>query len=210
MVEQVADPAALVEKRRLRRNERDRGRRAANPEAAREKGRRWYGANKEKAAESARTYYEANKEAILEKNRAYRAANKEELAEKSRKWSEANKERRAETGRVYNLRREFGMSPDAYGRKHELQKGRCEICGKPETNLDHRTGKPLRLAVDHDHDTQIVRSLLCRKCNQVLGLLQDSPTLLRKALSYLEHWSYEPDDFSSPAESDEAIGSGAV
>ncbi len=44
----------------------------------------------------------------------------------------------------------------------------------------------MRLAIDHDHKTGQVRSLLCKKCNGVLGLVDDDPALLRAAADYIE------------------------
>src|SRR5574341_1516779 len=55
------------------------------------------------------------------------------------------------------------------------QQGRCALC---ETRpLSH---------VDHDHATGTVRGLLCRPCNLGLGLFDDSPVVLARAIQYLE------------------------
>ena len=40
--------------------------------------------------------------------------------------------------------------------------------------------------IDHNHDTEKVRGLLCQKCNQGLGLFKDSAKILRKAAKYLD------------------------
>lgn len=53
--------------------------------------------------------------------------------------------------------------------------GACEICGTTE-----------RLVADHNHDTNEYRGTLCATCNSGIGLMQDSPLLLRNALEYLE------------------------
>lgn len=60
------------------------------------------------------------------------------------------------------------------------QAGRCAICKINKT----QEKKPL--AADHDHQTGIVRGLLCIKCNNLLGLSRDSTEVLRAAISYLE------------------------
>lgn len=46
----------------------------------------------------------------------------------------------------------------------ELQGGRCAICHTHQDQMGER------LAVDHDHATGKVRGLLCRPCNQSLGM----------------------------------------
>lgn len=62
----------------------------------------------------------------------------------------------------------------------------CAICKRPETSLDSRRNKRKDLAIDHDHTTNIVRGLLCVKCNIGIGYLDDNPDFLRAAASYLE------------------------
>jgi hypothetical protein len=47
-------------------------------------------------------------------------------------------------------------------------------------------GVLLRLAVDHCHQTDRVRGLLCSKCNLLIGLAKEDPTILKTAASYLE------------------------
>lgn len=42
------------------------------------------------------------------------------------------------------------------------------------------------LVVDHDHNTGVVRGLLCHNCNRALGLLQDNPETLEVAIAYLK------------------------
>jgi hypothetical protein len=58
------------------------------------------------------------------------------------------------------------------------QGGLCAICANPPDE-----GK--RLSVDHCHDSEQVRGLLCGNCNTGLGHFRDSPQLLNKAIHYL-------------------------
>lgn len=80
--------------------------------------------------------------------------------------------------------RVYGMSKEQYQELVALQDGRCAICGGPPGER--------ALAVDHDHATGQIRSLLCTRCNIGIGGFRDDPTLLREALAYLERWKTEP------------------
>ena len=75
-------------------------------------------------------------------------------------------------------KREYGITLDQYNEMLEVQGGVCAICGN---TCQTRS----RLAVDHDHETGKVRGLLCNGCNRGIGLLNDSPELLRAAIGYL-------------------------
>lgn len=56
-----------------------------------------------------------------------------------------------------------------------LKQTGCEMCGSKDN-----------LHVDHNHETNEVRGILCTNCNRGLGHFKDSPDLLRKAAAYLE------------------------
>ena len=76
-----------------------------------------------------------------------------------------------ERNRKYN----YGITPQKYKSMFLFQEGKCAICGD----------SPKRLCVDHDHDTKKIRSLLCSKCNVLLGFARDSVGILERAVKYL-------------------------
>lgn len=85
------------------------------------------------------------------------------------------------------LRTKFGITLAEYGELLLKQNGACAICKRAET--DTRNGKVKALAVDHDHETGVVRALLCVACNTGLGKFRDDPDLLIEASNYIKHHS---------------------
>lgn len=86
---------------------------------------------------------------------------------------------RVET-RERHLVRKYGVDLAQYERMLTEQDGRCAICGCEESTQHNGV-----FHVDHCHATGVVRGLLCRGCNHVLGHLKDDPNLLRNAIAYL-------------------------
>lgn len=78
------------------------------------------------------------------------------------------------TDRKAVLKREYGITLVQYQELFKTQRGRCRICNKKRP-----------LVVGHCHRTKKVRGLLCRRCNGGIGMLNDSPGLLRRAIRYL-------------------------
>lgn len=78
--------------------------------------------------------------------------------------------------RKYNIEK-YGITLLDYEHKCLLLENKCEICG---IICD-------RLNIDHDHDTNKVRGLLCNNCNWGLGHFKDSVEKLQKAIDYLKN-----------------------
>lgn len=85
--------------------------------------------------------------------------------------------------RARKLRQEYGLTPDQYNEMWTAQNGLCAICDRPETRL-HK-GKPVTLAVDHDHATGRVRALLCGDCNRAIGQFNDDADRMIRAAEYV-------------------------
>jgi hypothetical protein len=69
------------------------------------------------------------------------------------------------------------------------QSGVCAICFKPETSVVNGKIKPL--AVDHCHDNEKIRGLLCARCNQAVGLFGEDVNVLSNAIDYLRKHSID-------------------
>ncbi len=103
---------------------------------------------------------------------------RERLRESGRKWYRTK-------GRYHAHAKRYGLPVEGYAEMYEAQDGLCAICGGEEVRVS-KDGLHWLLAVDHDHETDEVRGLLCNSCNTGLGLLGDDIETLRAAIEYLE------------------------
>ena len=80
----------------------------------------------------------------------------------------------------------YGITVDQYYEMLALQNNACKICDSEYNNSDRcESGK---LFIDHCHTTGKVRGLLCHKCNQGLGYLDDDTDRLQRAIEYLKQF----------------------
>lgn len=86
--------------------------------------------------------------------------------------------------RNHDFKNKFGITLEEYDKMFEAQNGVCAICYRPETFI--LKGRTHSLAVDHCHKTGKIRGLLCRNCNQMLGLAKDNIKTLESAVEYLK------------------------
>lgn len=91
------------------------------------------------------------------------------------------KYRSSPTGITYQQRKNL----DFFYNTKQKERMVCEICKKPET-LRHKSGSIYRLSVDHCHKTNVVRGLLCARCNTTLGRMKESIPYLTSMIKYLE------------------------
>lgn len=148
---------------------------------ARECGRiankKWRNENRDKYKAMKRRWEKANPEKVATmRARAYRT-NFVSLSEKQRARYQKNREQI----RARVLERKFGISQAGYDALFLAQGGVCAICERPQA--DHAAGR--RLAVDHDHETDEVRGLLCSSCNWGLAAYDDDPARFEAAARYL-------------------------
>lgn len=120
---------------------------------------------------------ECSKAAVREHN----AKHSERRAAEAREYHRLN----PHVNRRSQLKRLYGITLETYDEMLAEQSGACAICGGTCA-----TGRAL--AVDHNHTTGAVRALLCGACNKALGLLRDSPSLLRAAADYLDKHNGTP------------------
>lgn len=139
-------------------------------------------------------YYKSNTGKLSE----YRRENQEKInARKRERYREDPEYRRAildqvretrikhpERKRNTALRSNYGLSLSEFNLLLASQDGGCAICGNKESGGKHNKN----LHVDHDHDSGVVRGILCASCNFAIGLLKDDPELLMRAAMYLQEF----------------------
>jgi formate dehydrogenase maturation protein FdhE len=81
----------------------------------------------------------------------------------------------------YNIEKKYSLPIEQYEELLVKQNGVCAICGSKQTD----SKKHGRLCIDHDHETEKIRGLLCSNCNTALGLMKDDITRLARAIEYL-------------------------
>ena len=77
-----------------------------------------------------------------------------------------------------HLKEKYGISIIQYNNMLHEQNYVCAICHKPSVS-----GK--KLAVDHCHDTGLIRGLLCFNCNIGIGHFKNDTILLETAIDYI-------------------------
>ncbi len=124
----------------------------------------WYAKNRQRSIANVARWQRENREHV----RAYRRRR--------------NAERRTEI-REYTLLRKYGVTLAEYETILASQGGGCAICGDvPEDGRSFHV----------DHLDDVVRGVLCVRCNNALGQLKEDPELAARALDYLESGGFVP------------------
>lgn len=141
----------------------------------------------------------------IKENRVWREKNWETWGPRERentaRWRKKNRKRlrkmiqewyikHPEAKRRYWLKR-YGLNSETFLSMLEMQEHKCMICGSDIKG-------PRKPQIDHDHKCcpvvsrscgKCVRGILCRRCNHVLGMIQDNVSLLTAMIAYLRGFS---------------------
>jgi hypothetical protein len=89
------------------------------------------------------------------------------------------KEQRKKKHWTRQLLNRYGLTPENFYSMFADQGGVCAICGTSDWG-------PKGPEIDHDHIGNIVRGILCIRCNTAIGLLREDSRIIRTATKYLE------------------------
>lgn len=117
-------------------------------------------------------------EKCLARVKAYRERNLDKVRERdrenARRMRAVNPEKEKERIIRFNLKKDKKKVEEA-GRP---KPNSCEICKESE----------FRIVFDHCHASGKFRGWICDRCNRVLGIVKDSPSLLKSLSIYLEKY----------------------
>jgi hypothetical protein len=117
-------------------------------------------------AERTAEYRKRHRERYLEKHRT-----------RERNWRATENGKRKKKNSALVAR--YGISIERFEELLEQQGFKCGIC-------DSKLDAGFFTAVDHCHETGLIRGILCSRCNTALGGFRDNPEILRRAIEYVE------------------------
>lgn len=111
-------------------------------------------------------YYKIHKNSIRIYQKKYRKQNFEKIKVEKRKW---------------HLKKYYKLTIEEYEFMKQQQDNKCLCCGEVKE----------KLVVDHNHVTEKVRSLICNKCNVLVGYLEKDNKAIKKAQNYINIFQKE-------------------
>jgi len=146
-----------------------------------EYARKWRERNPERAREVAKIYQKKHRDKIRQRRKTRRKELHELDPEKNRAKDRLYALENPGYIRAKGIRR-YGLSTTRWLALFHFQDSRCAICRREEPG---KRG----WATDHDHQTGVVRGILCHNCNLKMGWLGDSYsavwTNVQRILDYL-------------------------
>ena len=111
-----------------------------------------------------------------ERSRPNYAERKRKQNERRAAWRSAHPVETRVARQKYMLMWLYGLTPDQYKEMYDRQDGKC---------ANHACVRPAEY-IDHNHQTNEVRGLLCKQCNFAIGLLNDSIQMSQGIIVYLK------------------------
>lgn len=131
------------------------------------------GRNKEKVASLGRKCYLNKKEDRIRMVNEWKKNNPEKVAKIKKDF----KERNPEYSRFLTLKKR-GITFEQFDEMLLKNNNSCWICNSVFLKRENAH-------IDHCHETNIVRGLLCSFCNTSLGLVKDDVNILKSMINYL-------------------------
>lgn len=107
-------------------------------------------------------------------------------------YKKQHQDRKAKYGEYFSLQKVCQSRKITIAQYHEMllkQNEVCAICFMPETRklgIGDKKGEAMRLVIDHCHETNKVRGLLCHSCNLAIGKFRDNTMTMYRAIRYIK------------------------
>mgnify|MGYP003643435406 FL=1 len=151
-------------------------RRKSDKKDAYEATKVWRLKNPGARAQETKRYREKYPDKVEANQKRYREKNIDKIREKNReavaRIRKTNPEKEKQRLQRFYTKKKIKQVIEAGREKPQL----CEICLSDE----------FRIVFDHCHNSGKFRGWICDRCNRVLGIVRDSPKLLRDLSLYLE------------------------
>lgn len=121
-------------------------------------------------------YRKKNPHVGRENARRWRTNYPERAKATHRAWIEKNKRAYLFNAGQRHRKHRYGVSRAEYDAMIIECHGTCEICGDATPDL----------VIDHCHESEKIRGMICRQCNAGIGHFNESLVVLRRAAEYLE------------------------
>jgi len=94
------------------------------------------------------------------------------------------RKKRKQVEAINRMKKTYNITPDDYDKILASQQNACAIC-RATTNQKQARHFGI-FDIDHCHDTNKIRGLLCGSCNRGIGQLKHSVDILKSAIAYLK------------------------
>lgn len=162
----------------------------SNPQDRIRQSKIYYENNKDKIKLYIKGWVKENPEKVKEyakkknKSRSLRGLDKQRymnnghiIRENAKRW----RKNYPEKDKNNTLKKKYGITLEFFNEQLILQENKCKCCDVSFTD-------DLKPNVDHCHETGKFRSILCKPCNLMEGILRKKKDLITKVTKYMESY----------------------
>lgn len=146
-----------------------------------EKKKVYLESNRDKISKNSKKWYEKNKDKVKERIKEYDSKNKDKRKKYIKEYLKKYQNNIDYKYKIkfYHLKRNYNINEKTYYDILSSQNNKCAICNDDfDINLKNTH-------IDHSHDTNKIRGILCCYCNTLLGYSKENIRILNSAIAYL-------------------------